>query len=66
MIFVSSIPEDMKEDIQIKQNNAIRCCFNIIDPKDADIDDLHKTVNIHCFKNRLVLNLLLCIGKCSE
>ena len=32
-IVVSSIPEDLKEDIQILQNNALRCCMNIIDPR---------------------------------
>ena len=32
-IVVSSIPEDLKEDIQILQNNALRCCTNIIDPR---------------------------------
>ena len=28
--FESSIQEEIKEDIQILQNNALRCCFNII------------------------------------
>ena len=40
-IFVSSIPEEMKEDIQILQNNALQCCLNILDPRDANVLEIH-------------------------
>ena len=60
-IFVSSIPEEMKEDIQILQNNALRCCLNILDPKDANVLELHRQVNVQLFKRRMITNLLLCI-----
>ena len=60
-IFVSSIPEDMKGNIQTLQNNALRCCLNIMDPRDANVIAIHRLVNVLLFKERLILNLLLCI-----
>ena len=60
-IFVSSIPEEMTEELQVLQNNAIRCCLNIVDPRNANTIDIHRLLNIHLFRHRLVLNLLLCI-----
>ena len=60
-IFVSSIPEEMKGNIQTLQNNALRCCFNIMDPRDAYVIAIHRQVNVLLFKERLILNLLLCI-----
>ena len=60
-IFVSSIPEEMKEDIQILQNNALRCCLNILDPRDANVLEMHRQVNVQLYKHRMITNLLLCI-----
>ena len=57
-IFVSSIPEEMTEELQVLQNNAIRCCLNIVDPRNANIIDIHRLLNIHLFRHRLVL--LIC------
>ena len=34
--FVSSVQDEVKEDIQILQNNALQCCFNIQAPRDAN------------------------------
>ena len=55
-IFVSSTPEEMKDDIQILQNNALRCCLNILDPRKAN-----RITNTLLFSERLIINLLLCI-----
>ena len=60
-IFVSSIPEEMKGNIQTLQHNALRCCLNIMDPRDANVIAIHRQVNVLLFKERLILNLLLCI-----
>ena len=60
-IFVSSIPEEMKENIQTLQNHALRCCLNIIDPRDANVIAIHRQVNVSLFKERMIINLLLCI-----
>ena len=58
---MSSIPEESKEDLQILQNNALRCCFNVIDLRDANILALHENAGVQTFKHRLISNLLLCI-----
>ena len=60
-IFVSSIPEEMKENIQTLENHALRCCLNIMDPRDANVIAIHRQVNVLLFKERMILNLLLCI-----
>ena len=60
-IFVSSVPEERKEDIQILQNHALCCCLNILDPRDANFLELHRQVNVQLFKQRMIVNLLLCI-----
>ena len=59
--FVSSLPEQTKEDIQILQNNALRCCLNILDPSNVNIFEMHENTNVQCFRHRMVRNLLLCI-----
>ena len=58
---MSSILEEMKGNIQTLQNNALRCCLNIMDPRDANVIAIHQQVNVLLFKERLILNLLLCI-----
>ena len=58
---MSSIPEEMKENIQTLQNHALRCCLNIIDPRDANVIAIHRQVNVLLFKERMIINLLLCI-----
>ena len=63
-----SIPEEMKEDIQILQNNAFRSCFNIIDPiaSGANITELHHSANLSFFRHRMMSNLLICIRNSLE
>ena len=60
-IFLSLIREESKEDLQILQTNALRCCFNIIDPRDANFIALHENVGVQTFRHRLISNLLLYI-----
>ena len=64
--FLSFVPylqihHNMKGNIQTLQNNALRCCLNIMDPRDANVIAIHRQVNVLLFKERLILNLLLCI-----
>ena len=42
-IFVSSLSEQTKEDIQIIQNNDLRCCLNITDPRNVNILEILTT-----------------------
>ena len=60
-IFLSSLPEHIKDDIQVLQNNALRSCLNIIDPRDMNVLELHANVNVQLFRNRIVKYLLICI-----
>ena len=60
-IFVNSIPDEMKEDIQILQNHALRCCLNILDPREANVIEIHRQVDVLLSKERMIINLLLCI-----
>ena len=60
-IFVSSVPEQTKEDIPILQNNALRCCLNILDPRNVNILEMHANTNVQLFRHRMVRTLLLCI-----
>ena len=60
-IFVSSLPKYIKEDIQVLQNNALRSCLNIMDPRDINILELHSNANVQLFKHRMVKYLLICI-----
>ena len=65
-IFVSSLPEQTKEDIQIIQNNALRCCLNIIDPRNVNTLEMHANTNVQLFKHRMIRSLLICIRNAVE
>ena len=45
-IFLSVCNKNDLEDLQILQNQALRCCFNNVDPRDEHIDVLHQMANI--------------------
>ena len=40
---MSSLSEQTKEDIQIIQNNDLRCCLNITDPRNVNILEILTT-----------------------
>ena len=65
-IFVSSLPEQTKEDIQVLQNNALRCCLNIIDPRNVNALEMHANTNVQLFKHRMIRSLLICIRNAVE
>ena len=33
-------------DLQVLQNNALRCCYNVIDPCSEHVVDLHANANM--------------------
>ena len=45
-IFLSSVNDADLNDLQILQNNAIRCYYGIPDPRDEHILDLHVRANM--------------------
>ena len=65
-IFLSSLPEHIKDDIQVLQNNALRSCLNIIDPRNVNVLELHSNVNVQLFRHRMVKYLLICIRNAVE
>ena len=45
-IFLISCPTGDLKDIQTLQNHALRCCYNIMDPRDEGTIYLHDTSNV--------------------
>ena len=46
-VFLTAINQDKLSDPQKLQNDAVRCCLEIKNPRDAHINDLHKQLNLH-------------------
>ena len=59
-IFLSSINEADLNDLQILQNNAIRCCYKISDPRDEHILELHVRANMKLVDIRRQKQILTC------
>ena len=50
-------------DLQILQNNAIRCCYGISDPRDEHIFDLNKRANLKMVDIRRQKQILTCLWR---
>ena len=44
-IFLSSVCDSDLDDLEILQNDAIRCCYGISDPRDQNVINLHLRAN---------------------
>ena len=62
-IFLSSINEAELNDLQILQNNAIRCCYKISDPRDEHILELHVRANMKLVDTRRQKQILTCLWR---
>ena len=62
-IFLSSINEADLNDLQTLQNNAIRCCYQISDPRDEHILDLHVRANMKLVNTRRQKQILTCLWR---
>ena len=62
-IFLSSIKEVDLNDLQTLQNNAIRCCYQISDPRDEHILDLHVRANMKLVNIRRQKQILTCLWR---
>ena len=62
-IFLSSCNEGDLKDIQTMQNNALRCCYKITDPRNHHIHDLHSAANIIMVDIRRDRQILTCIWR---
>ena len=45
------------------QNDAIRCCLEIKQPRDAHVNDLHQLLDIDLHDHRRIVQLLTCVRK---
>ena len=62
-IFLSSTNDSDLHELQILQNNAIRCCFGINDPRDEHVIDIHKRANIKLIDVRRKKQILTCMWR---
>ena len=62
-LFLSSCNETELCDLQTLQNNAIRCCYGISDPRDEHISDIHIRANMKFVNVRRQKQILTCIWR---
>ena len=65
-VFLTGVNRDRLFDLQKIQNDAVRCCLNIKNPRDAHVNDLHEQLNLHLLDHRQTVQLLICIKKGIE
>ena len=62
-IFLSSCNKADLNDLQILQNNAVRCCYGVSDPRDKHVIDLHDQANMKLIDVRRKKHILTCIWR---
>ena len=62
-IFLSSCNQGDLNDMQILQNNALRCCYGVFDPRDEHILFLHNQANMKMLDIRRKKQILTCIWR---
>ena len=62
-VFLTGVNQDRLSDLQKLQNDAVRCCLNIKNPRDAHVNDLHERLHMHLLDHRRTIQLLTCIRK---
>ena len=62
-VFLTGVNQERLFDLQKLQNDAVRCCLNIKNPRDAHVIDLHERLNLHLLDHRRTVQLLTCIRK---
>ena len=65
-VFLTGINRDKLSDLQKLQNDAVRCCLSIKNPRDAHVIDLHEQLQLHLIDHRRTVQLLTCIKKGVE
>ena len=50
-------------DLQVLQNNALICCYNVNDPRMMHVDNLHTNANMHTIDYRREKQQILCIWR---
>ena len=62
-IFLSSCTDIELNDLQILQNNAIRCSYSVTDPRDEHVTELHQRANLKTIEIRRKKQILTCIWR---
>ena len=62
-IFLSSCTQGDLRDMQILQNNALRCCYGVFDPRDEHILFLHSQANMKMLDIRRKKQIVTCIWR---
>ena len=62
-IFLTCCTQKDKSDLQVLQNEILRCCLKIDDPLDQNILEMHNLFNILMVDQRRILQLLTLIKK---
>ena len=44
-VFITGVNKNSQSDLQKLQNDAVRCCLQIKQPRDANVTDLHEQLN---------------------
>ena len=65
-IFLNTCAMQDLEDLQILQNHALRCCYNVIDAHMEHVTDLHTNANVKMQDVRRKRQKLLCIFRNLE
>ena len=63
IIFIDTCTTQDLQDLQILQNSALRCCYNVIDPRDEHVINLHSNANMEMLAVRRRKHHLMCIWR---
>ena len=62
-MFIGSCNLQDLSDLQVLQNSALRCCYNISDPRDEHITVLHANANVQTVDVRRKRQQIVCIWR---
>ena len=62
-LFLTMCTKKELDDLQIIQNNALRCCLKIQDPRDIHLIEMHNITHISFMEDRRLKQLLMCIWR---
>ena len=65
-VFLTWVNQEKLFDLQKLQNDTLRCCLNIKNPRDAHVNDLHEQLNLHLLDHRRTVQLLTCVKEGIE
>ena len=62
-VFLTGVNKNSLSDLQKLQNDAVRCCLKIKQPRDAHVADLHEQLEVHMLDHRRIVQLMTCVKK---